>query len=231
MAPRTLGVIPARGGSQRVPDKNVRNVGGDPLVAYTIEQATESAEIDEAVVTTESDEIKRVAEEYGGTVIDRPPELATDTAPVSDAITHAVESYGGEFDILCMLQVTSPLRSTADIDGAIRRFAKSDAESLVSTTQYTQEPQLALTEDDDGRLRERYEPSVLFTDEYVRGQDLEDLQFPNGAMFVVDTDVWLEREAFYTGDTIGYEMPPKRSLQIDEPWELDVVDAILHHQS
>lgn len=229
MGQQTVGIIPARGGSKRVPRKNVREIGGKPLIAHTIEQVRESDAVGETVVTTDDDEIADVAASYGATVVDRPAAFATDTAPVADAITHAYESLTGEYDTICMLQATSPLRATTDVDNALDRFEDSTATALVSTTRYTQEPQHALTEDDQGRLHERFEPATLFTDEYVRGQDLAELYFPNGAIFVVDVDRWLDTERLYTDDTIGYEMPPERSLQIDEPWEFEMIDLLLTH--
>lgn len=231
MATRTIAIIPARGGSTRIHNKNLRQVGDKPLVAYSIEQAQESEQINKAVVSTDSERIRDVSREHGGYApFLRPDDLATDTASITDVITHALEwfeNHGETFETACLLQPTSPLRTKADIDGALAQFEQSDAKTLVSVTEYTQPPQFAVYENENGYLSGYANPSPLFDDEYIREQDIKDIQYPNGAIYAADVDVWSEIERFYTDRTIAFEMPPERSLEIDEPWELKFVSAYL----
>jgi len=235
MSNRTLGLIPARGGSKRVHNKNIRNVAGKPLLAHTIEQANDAAVLEETIVSTDDDRIAEVAQQYGGDIpFSRPEELATDTASSSSVVTHALdwfEERGKEFDAVCLLQVTSPLRMSADIDRGIKALYESNAETLVSVTEYTEPPQYALHETDDGFLEEHFEPELLFDDEYVREQDLSELLYPNGALFAADVGVWRQEETFYTDRTQPLRMPPERSIQIDEEWELEMVDAYMKSRS
>lgn len=230
---RVLGVIPARGGSKRVPRKNVREVGGKPLIAHAVDQAASAELVDEAVVSTDDDEIREAALRHGGNVpFARPDELATDTAPSHAVITHALDWYaerGESFDVVAMIQVTSPLRSPGDIDGALCLLADRGADSVVSVTRYDDPPFWAVETDENGFLREYFDRGVLFTDpdeEVPRSQDLPELRYPNGAVMAATVDSFRENEGFYTERTVGYEMPPERSVDIDEPFELDVARAL-----
>lgn len=230
MAQKTLAVIPARGGSTRIPRKNLREVAGKPLIAHTIEQANDADEVDRAIISTDDDEIAEVAVEFGGEVpFRRPKELATDTATLAGTITHALEWAVQEeqYDQICSLQVTSPLRTSKDIDEALRRLTESDAKSCVSVSEYVTPPQWAVTADDEGFLCEYFDYGLLWTEDPSRSQDIPDLHHPNGAIFAATTEAWETHESFYTPETIGYEMPPERSFDIDEPWELELVRNIM----
>lgn len=227
----TLAIIPARGGSKRVPKKNTRKVAGKPLIAHTIEQAKEANQIDHTIVSTDDDEIAVVAKKHGGEVpFIRPDELATDTATLSGTITHSIDwlrRNEQEYDQVCTLQVTSPLRTPADIDGALDRLAETDASSCVSVSKYVTPPQWAVTTDSDGFLDEFFDYNLLRSTEPDRSQDIPELHHPNGAIFAARTEKWREYESFYMPRTVGYEMPPERSFDIDEPWELELVRSIL----
>lgn len=227
---RTLAVIPARGGSTRVPEKNVREVGGKPLIAHAIDQAVAADNVDRAIVSTDDADIARVAREYGGDVpFERPPELATDTAPVSGVITHALnraEDWDGPYDTVCLLQVTCPLRRPGDIDGALQRVAAPGVESVVSVSEYVTPPQWAVASDEEGYLEEFFGHGELWAEDPTRSQDLPELQHPNGAVFAGKVESWRAYESFYTPRTVGYEMPTVRSFDIDEPWELELVRAL-----
>ncbi|MDH5021366.1 acylneuraminate cytidylyltransferase family protein [Halobacterium rubrum] len=229
-----LGLIPARGGSSRVERKNIREVGGEPLIAHTIEQAQKSETLTRTVVSTDDEEIASVAREYGGdTPFIRPAELATDTASSAAVVTHALnwlKDHGEEFETVCLLQPTSPLRSAADIDDSMHKLHQSDAHTLLSVSDFTEPPQYAVQSNEAGYLEERFAPELLFSDSYVREQDLNDLLYPNGAIFASTVDFWRKRETFYSGKTEAYKMPPSRSLQIDEEWELELVDAFMTRQ-
>lgn len=229
MESRVLAVIPVRGGSTRVKRKNIREVDGKPLVAHAIEDAKEATHIDTTVVSTNDEEIRSVAEEHGGTVpFRRPDELATDEAPTAPVITHALdwfENQGETFDIVCLVQATVPLRKPQDIDNSLEQLINSDGESVITVTEFGDPPQWSVVEDEDGFLTEFFDFEALWGDT-KRSQDLERLHFPNGAFFASFVNIWRETKTFYTDKTIGYEMPQKRSVDIDEPWELELVRAL-----
>jgi len=231
MSTRTLAVIPARGGSQRVPNKNIREVDGKPLIAHTIDQVENSDKIDYAIVSTDDDEIAKIASNWGGNVpFERPAELATDTAELAGTVTHALDwtkDQGHQFDQICSLQVTSPLRCPKDINSALTRLETSDVDSVISVSKYITPPQWAVATDEDDYLYEFFDYDLLWTDQLARSQDIPNLQHPNGAVFAATTEAWESYESFYTPRTVGYEMPPERSFDIDEPWELELVRNLM----
>ncbi len=125
-----LGVIPARGGSKGVPQKNIRLVCGKPLLVWTIEAAQQAALLDRWVVSTEDPEIARISREYGAEVLDRPPQLATDTTPTLEVLRHVLHEITA--DTVVLLQPTSPIRSSGLIDRCIRQFQDKQADSLAT---------------------------------------------------------------------------------------------------
>lgn len=231
MTHRTLAIIPARGGSKRVPRKNIREVAGKPLIAHTIEQAAKTDRIDRAIVSTDDEQIAAVAEEHGGDVpFMRPTELATDTATLADTVTHVVNRLQDDerrYDRLCTLQVTSPLRTPEDIDGTLAKLDQTGADSCLTISEYVTPPQWAVTKEKDESLHEFFDFDTLWTDEPTRSQDIPELYHPNGAVFATSTEAWETYESFYMPYTVGYEMPPERSFDVDEPWELKLVRSLL----
>jgi CMP-N,N'-diacetyllegionaminic acid synthase len=230
-----LGVIPARGGSSRVKRKNIREVGGKPLIAHTIKHAESSTTLTETVVSTDDEEIAAVAREHGGKVpFMRPAELATDTASSASVVSHALDWFsdrGKEFDIICLLQPTSPLRLPTDIDQSMDTLQESGGKTLLSVNEFTEPPQYALHRSESGYLEEHFNPKLLFSESYIREQDLSELLYPNGAIFASTVDFWRTSETFYSDKTEAYRMPPERALQIDEEWELELVDAYMRKKS
>jgi N-acylneuraminate cytidylyltransferase len=231
MSDRTLAVIPARGGSKRVPRKNIREVDGKPLIAHTIQDAKDANLVDRTIVSTDDDDIARISRNYGAEVpFSRPSELATDTAGLADVITHTldyVENEGDKYDILCGLQATSPLRIPDDIDGVLMRLKESNADSCLTISEYITPPHWAVNADKEGYLREYFETGSLWVDDLNRSQDIPDISHPNGAVFAATTEAWRTHESFYMPKTVGYQMPPSRSFDIDEPWELELVRSII----
>ena len=224
-------VIPARGGSKRIENKNVREVDGKPLIAHTLDQVSAASSIDRAIVSTDSQTIADAARRYGGDVpFERPAELADDEATSPPVVEHALEwvrGTGADPDIVVMLQVTTPLRTADDIDGAVEKLrSREDATSIVSVTEFDTPPYWAVEKDDSGNLTSYFEEDVLWVDEIPRSQDLKTLYYPNGAVFAARTEVFENELNFYTESTLSFEMPPQRSFDIDEPWELDLVRQI-----
>lgn len=172
---KALYLIPARGGSKGVPGKNIRDLGGKPLIAHTIDHALEVADKKDVVVTTDSDKIRSVAMEAGANApFLRPSELATDTAGSREVMLHAVDYFGKEgkdYDTIVLLQPTSPLRDPEDIRRAIQLYESSDADMVVSVREAKTNPYYNAFETDsegylkiskgDGRLTRRQDaPSV-----------------------------------------------------------------------
>ncbi|MDF9745854.1 cytidylyltransferase domain-containing protein [Natrinema salsiterrestre] len=231
MAHQTLAIIPARGGSKRVPRKNVREVAGKPLIAHTIEDASSASRIDRTIVSTDDEKIAKVAEEHGADVpFIRPEELATDTATLSDTVTHAVnnsQQEGPKYDRICILQVTSPLRTPEDIDGTLAKLDETEADSCLTISEYVTPPQWAVARGENESLYEFFDFDILWTDEPARTQDIPEFYHPNGAVFATSIEAWETYKSFYTPHTVGYEMPPERSFDVDEPWELELVRCLL----
>ncbi|EHP89549.1 acylneuraminate cytidylyltransferase family protein [Methanotorris formicicus] len=227
---KILGLIPARGGSKGLPRKNIKPLLGKPLIGWTIEYAKNSKYIDKVVVSTDDEEIAKVSKECGAEVpFLRPKELARDDSPTIDAIIHAInwfEERGMFFDILVLLQTTSPLRTTEDIDNAIELFLNNkEALSLVSVKENEHPPFWSL------KIENRF-LKPLFGEEYFRKrrQELPKSYMPNGAIFISYVNILKEYKTFYTPKTIAYIMPPERSIDIDNEFDFLLAEFILKNK-
>jgi len=224
---QVLGLITARGGSKSVPRKNLVPVGGKPLIAWTIESALKSQRLDRVIVSTDDMEIARVAAEWGAEVpFMRPKELAEDDSPHIDVVIHAVqwleehERWSAEYVVL--LQPTSPLRTAADIDGAIEMAKEKEAVAVIGVVETHAHPYLTRKMTEHGVL-EDFIPTEI---PYLYRQGLPPAYFINGAVFVNRRDSLLKKRTFYPSGMYGYVMPAERSLQIDSPWDLYLADLI-----
>lgn len=207
---RVLGVIPARGGSKGVPGKNIRQVGGKPLIAWTIEAAHSSEYLDRVVLSSDDPGIIAVAQQYNCDVpFVRDPQLAGDSTPTIDVVLDVLNRCPG-FDWIVLLQPTSPLRSGHDIDQAIERCAALNAPSCASVCLVQESPYWMFTLNRDARL------AALIPNQVVtRRQDLPPVYSLNGAIYVCASE-WIRRERkFVTAETVAYEMPVERSLDLD----------------
>ncbi|RMF11839.1 MAG: acylneuraminate cytidylyltransferase family protein [Alphaproteobacteria bacterium] len=218
---RILALIPARGDSKGVPGKNIRPLAGRPLIAWTIEAARASRHLDRLVLSSENDDICRIAEAYGCEVpFHRPPELARDDTPGIAPVLHAVEVLSG-FDYVVLLQPTSPFRSATDIDAAIARCIDAGAPTLVSVTPASQHPSWMYHMDGDGRL-------VHFLNEepIARRQELPRIYALNGAIYVAHVPTLQKEKKLIGPETIGYVMPRARSLDIDTALDFDLAEVL-----
>ena len=220
---KILGVIPARGGSKGVPRKNCKYIGGKPLIAWTIEEAKKSRYLDRLILSSEDNEIIELAKSLGCEVpFIRPAELSRDDTPGVDPILHAINELTG-YDIIVMLQPTSPLRIVKDIDGCIEKCFKANSNSCVTVTLSDKNPHWMYILSDDGSMR----PFVSSDEQIVRRQDLPTVHVLNGAVYVAEV-AWLKSsKSFLTDETVAYEMPPERSLDIDTELDLKIVSALL----
>ena len=210
-----LAVVPARGGSRGVPGKNGRPLGGKPLIAWTIAVATQSVLIDRVIASSDDEGILRVAREYGcETPFVRPADLARDDTPGVLPVLHAVDAVPG-FDIVVLLQPTSPLRSVADIDQTVSAV-RNDVRSVATVVEIEKSPSWMFRMGDAGRL----EPILPEAELVTRRQDASPTYALNGAVYAVTVE-WLrtERAMVKPGQTHGIRMPAERSVDIDT--ELD----------
>lgn len=202
---KILGIIPARGGSKGVPKKNIKLLGGKPLIAYTIESALECDLIQDVVVSTDCLEIKDIATTFGAEVpFLRPAELSNDTAKSIDVVIHALEyskQNGKEYDAVILLQPTTPFRKEGFLYKAIVQYTKHNLDSLVSVkpvpTEYN--PHWVFEVNENGFLK-------LSTGELEiisRRQDLPDAFIRDGSVYITSTNVIESYKTFY-GTRLGY---------------------------
>ncbi len=212
-----LAIIPARGGSKGIPRKNIRYIGGKPLIAWTIEEAKKSRYIDRLILSSDDDEIIEVTKAWGCEVpFKRPIELAQDETPGIASVLHALQLLP-KYDYAILLQPTSPLRTVDDIDACLEKCLAFNANACVSVTEVTENPYWMYTISPDGIMHQLIETNYSFT----RRQDLPKVYKLNGAVYVADSEWLLQSKSFLSNDTLAYVMPWERSLDIDT--ELDIL--------
>ncbi|MBE7554831.1 MAG: acylneuraminate cytidylyltransferase family protein [Anaerolineales bacterium] len=224
-----LGIIPARGGSKGIPRKNVRQVGGRPLIAWTWEAAQVTPTVTRLIVSTDDQEIAGLARAAGIEIpFIRPAQFASDTASAIDVVSHALnwlqeqEQYRPDF--VLWLQPTSPLRTSADIEAAATLAQEKAADSVISVCPVEhQHPALMKRVESNGLLKSWQDDQTLIQ----RRQELPPVYCLNGAIYLIRREVLLEQQTFYPEATFAYVMPSERSLDIDTPWDLYLVDLIL----
>ena len=221
MALRVLGLIPARAGSKGVPGKNTRPLGGRPLIAWTIDAAARARSLTRVAVSTEDEGVAEIARSCGAEVpFRRPAELATDTSPTLPVVLHALDALaaGGEpdYDAVCLLQPTTPLRTAADIDDAVRLLERTGADSVISFTEVGDAHPARMRTLLEG-LRVGPGP-VPEPGGGARRQDLDPFYLRAGSIYL--TRVATLRSGSFEGDDCrALLVPPERAVNIDE--ELD----------
>lgn len=220
-----LAIIPARGGSKRLPRKNILDLGGKSLIAWSIEAALKSKYIDKVVVTSDDNEILTIAQQYKAETIKRPKELANDTATTFDAIDHAIDNYP-QYDYIVLLQPTSPLRTNRHIDEAIELLMSKNADATISVCEMDHSPLWSNTLPADANM------SAFIRDEVKnkRSQDLERYYRLNGAIYICKIDILLEKKSFFLDNNIyAYVMDRNSSVDIDEEVDFVIADALIKH--
>jgi N-acylneuraminate cytidylyltransferase len=221
---RVLALVTARGGSKGLPGKNIAPLGGRPLIAWTIEAALASRHVDRVVLSSDDAAIIEAARRHGAEApFVRPAALAGDEASSIDAVLDALDRLP-RFDIVVLLQPTSPLRTAEDIDAALARLQASGAPCCVSVRPAEEHPYWTFRLDGGGRLERFCEPAGGMP---LRRQDLPPAWCLNGAVYAARCD-WLRRERRFLGpDTVAQPMPAERSLDIDSAADLEQVRAIV----
>jgi N-acylneuraminate cytidylyltransferase/CMP-N,N'-diacetyllegionaminic acid synthase len=225
---KILAIIPARGGSKGLPRKNIRDLCGKPLIAWSIEHGRSCPEIDTVIVSTDDREIARVAASHGADVpFIRPTELATDTATTIDVLVHAIDSMasrGERYDIVVLLEPTSPLREVSDISGAIKQLLNTPkCRSVVGVSRAEGSHPSFLY-----RLKEGFlHPYLGVQPTNLRRQDIEELYFLEGSVYVSFIDTLLEKRSFYHESTSPWIVPRYKSIEVDESPDLLIVEALM----
>jgi len=219
-----IGIIPARGGSKGLPRKNLKMLAGKPLIAWTIEAARQSLYLDRVILSSEDAEIIEVAKKWQCEVpFVRPAKLAGDDTTGIEPVLHAIGAIVEHYDYLVLLQPTSPLRSTCDIDDCIHYCISQGAPVCVSVSEVNKSPYWMYTLDEDKKL------SPLFpTDRsHMCRQNLPSAYIPNGAIYIARTDYLLREKGFITKETLAFTMPAERSVDIDNELDLLLCSLLL----
>ncbi|MCK5820705.1 MAG: acylneuraminate cytidylyltransferase family protein [Bacteroidales bacterium] len=224
-----LAVIPARGGSKRLPGKNLMSIAGKPLIAWTIEAALECQMFDKVIVSTDSEAIAKIAIAYGAEVpFLRPPELAGDQTTTIDVLNHLVETMRNDnplsFSHLTLLQPTSPLRSASNISDAIKLLDEKEADAIISICKTEHSPLWSNTLPPDNSLTGFIAENIQKTP----SQNLPEYFRLNGALYICNIRRMLEEKTLYlSSNCFGYVMSRKNSIDIDDQVDFDLADIYL----
>ena len=221
-------LIPARGGSKRLPRKNVVPLLGKPLLAHVIDTARASGLFERVWVSTEDAEIAAVAARHGGVVHDRPPELSTDTATVVQVCLNFAEwrrGRGEGVEAVCVIQPTAALLRPEDLVGGARLFEEQQPDVVMAITRYLEAPFAALHEV-DGYLRPYFGAEAN-----KKSQELPRVCVDSGSFYFARVEALRRERTFYTARLLGYQIPRDRSLDIDEPEHLRMAEALLAYHA
>ena len=226
--PRILGLILARGGSKRLPGKNLRPLAGKPLVAWSIEAALACPAIATTVVSTDSAEIAEVAVRYGARApFLRPAALAQDASTSADAALHALDwlsEHGEEYDAVMLLEPTSPLRAGADLPGVAQRLAErwDDADAVVTAGRvHLEQPQVMKCFGADGLLSPWPGPAAPHAPETA--------WFPYGVAYAVKVSALRKWRSFYPPKVAGYALQRWQNYEVDDEFDFICIESVLRH--
>ncbi len=217
---KTLAMITARGGSKRIPRKNIKEFNGKPIIAYSIEAALDSGVFDEVMVSTDDEEIAEIARNYGAKVpFLRSEKTSNDYATTTDVIEEVLETYkerGEEYDIFCCIYPTAPFITSKRLKDAVEELSRSDADSLIPVVRFSYPPQRAM-EVHDGRLVFRQPENLK-----KRSQDLEPHFHDAGQFYVVRSESFFKNHGIMVGDILPMELSELEVQDIDNEvdWKL-----------
>ena len=225
---KILCTICARAGSKGVTNKNLRLINGLPLIAYSLQQAVENKLFSQIAVSSDSSEIRTTAMAHGATfVVDRPTQMASDTAPKLPAIRHCVETTEkefGQFDIIIDLDATAPLRIAADIIGSLKLLTATNADNVITGTPAHRSPYFNLVEQDENGIVQLSKP---LKDAVTRRQDSPKCFDMNASIYVWRRDALLNNPSLFVSSTRLFEMPRERSLDIDSEADFEMVEWMM----
>lgn len=222
-----IAIIPARGGSKRLPGKNIKLLGDKPLIAWTIEAAIESNIFDHVFVSTDSQEIADISKQHGAEVpFLRPEYLSSDTATTNDVITHLIAWFESEYDqktsLIAVLQPTSPLRNARHIIEAIKEMKNKSAKAIISVCQLEHPIQFCNQLGPDGSMA-----GFINTKDIKRTQDLKPTYRLNGALYIFYRGYVGRMQDLYSDGTYAYIMSSKLSIDIDTQDDFNLAEYYL----
>lgn len=224
---KILGIILARGGSKGIKDKNIVKFGNKPLIKWTFDAAKKSKKISRLVLSTDSKKIASIAKKNKIEVpFLRPKKFAGDKSKSIDAIEHAINFFKKQkvfFDYIVLLEPTSPLRTTDDINKSIDLIIRNKADSLVSICKVDEINPSFLFKKKNKKLK----PLEKKISNHLRRQDVEPIYFLEGTIYISKTDVLFKKRSFCHSNTIGFEVPKWKSLEIDDKNDLELGNSIL----
>lgn len=223
---KILSIIPARAGSKGLKNKNIVNLAGKPLLAWSIEASLKSRYINKTIVSSDDTKILEIAKRYGAEILVRPENLARDTTPTEPVVSHVLQNINNirEYKYLVLLQPTSPLRNEIDIDCSIELFLEKKASALISVTEIDNKILKAFTNDGNGYLEGVSNNEFPFS----RRQDLPKVYMPNGAIYIIEIDDFLRTNKLFSSKTIPYIMSYESSLDIDTLEDLEICNKFIN---
>ena len=224
---KILTVIAARRDSKGIPGKNWKMLGNKPLIAWTIETALETVAAEDICISTNSDDIIKIAEGYGLNVpFVRPEELCTDTATSRQAVLHALDFFNQNnpepYDTIMQLQPTSPFRKKEHLSGCIELFAEQKPEMVISAYVPNLNPYYNMYSEDEHGFIRRAIPSP-----YTRRQDCPTVYALNGSIYVISAEAIRQKEIHQFGRVIKYVMPPAFAIDLDSPEDWDLAEFLI----
>jgi pseudaminic acid cytidylyltransferase len=220
MRPSSIAIIPARGGSKRLPRKNILAFLGKPIIAYTIESALACGLFDRIIVSTEDAEIATIAQKFGAEAVDRPQSLATDSSTVVEVCLDAIdreEQAGHHYTTMCCLYATSPLRNAQDIRDTMNLVTSGRCDFAMAITEYSLPPHQALREGRSGTLEPMW-PELV----HLSSQKVGRLYVDCGSTYAVSVPKFRDARTFYGPGLLGHIMPRDRSVDIDVKEDLEL---------
>jgi len=225
MKKKIVAIIPARGGSKGIPEKNLALVNGKPLIAWSIEHAMSSSLIDEVWVSSDSEKILRFSESIGARIVNRPADISGDEASSESAWIHAIKNIqqDGDIELVVAMQATSPIRNKRDLDNAIIKFKEKELDSLFSCNILDDMNYWCIDKDND-----LYSANYDYKDR-KRRQDLNEKFLENGSFYIFTPQGILDSKNRLHGDIGCYVMEKKTMFQIDEKEDIEICESIMRN--
>lgn len=224
---KKIAIIPARGGSKRLPGKNVIRVAGRPVIDYTVQAAIKSDLFDHIIVSTEDSDIAECARVCGAEVWERSRELASDSSTMDDVMKDVLERFKNKYDAypktFCCLLATSALRSFEDIRDSFLMLKSGDCDFVMTYKEYESSPHEALKIGENAELTPMW-PNIMFQKRWERPHLVKDA----GSVYWLDTKSFLEQETFYGNNLKGYLIPAERAIDLDVPHDLELMEYFMN---
>lgn len=222
---KLLGIVPARGGSKRFPGKNIATLAGKPLIHHTLEAVSTVATT--TLISSDSKEILNIGSQIQHVEKhERKRKLTSDKITVIHTVIDIIDNYS-DYDYVGLFLPTAPLRTEQDIFNALRKLQNSNADGIISTTDYDFPTSLGLVLDNDGHIH-CSDDSLPFLNDNTRSQDHNRVIRPNGAIYIKRMKAFKEHKNFFKGNILNYHMPKEKSVDIDTPTDLAIAELLIN---